>query len=149
MPLPDFREDGWLPEGHHAATWEEIAARFGGTPGSRRADVLASLLAWRDSLCANGIGGRLILNGSFVSAKEAPGDFDCIFVYNEPGSQVIQQDAQAKALLDNVYCKGHYGGDVLAFAEASIRDFPQFCRTDSFDLNKLTRQPKGVLEVEV
>ena len=36
MALPAFREDGWLPEGHHAATWQEVALRFGGEPSSRR-----------------------------------------------------------------------------------------------------------------
>jgi hypothetical protein len=24
VALPEFREDGWLPEGHHAVTWEEV-----------------------------------------------------------------------------------------------------------------------------
>ena len=40
MPLPDFRSDGWLPEGHHAATREEIIAVFGGEPGSHRAVLM-------------------------------------------------------------------------------------------------------------
>jgi len=49
MPLPEFRPDGWLPEGHHPTTWDEIAARFGGPPGSHRAAVLSGLLDWRDA----------------------------------------------------------------------------------------------------
>ena len=44
MPVPEFRPDGWLPEGYHPATWDEIAARFGGAPGSPRAAVLSGLL---------------------------------------------------------------------------------------------------------
>lgn len=149
MPLPEFRADGWLPEGHHAVGWEEIAARFGGTPGSHRATIFFRLLKWRDAVRNKGMGGRLILNGSFISEKDTPGDFDCIFVYNEDSSQIISHDAGALALLDNTYCKGNFGGDVLCFAEASIRDFPQFCRTDSFDRSKVTLQPKGVVEVEI
>ena len=69
MSLPAFRDDGWLPEGHHAATWEEIAAVFGGSPGSHRAVVFSSLLAWRDAVRGKGMSGLLILNGSFISQK--------------------------------------------------------------------------------
>ena len=36
MPVPEFRPDGWLPEGHHPATWDEITVRFGGVSGCRR-----------------------------------------------------------------------------------------------------------------
>jgi len=71
MPLPEFRSDGWLPEGHHPATWDEIAACFGGAPGSRRAAVLSGLLSWRDAVRDQGMGGQLILDGSFISDKAA------------------------------------------------------------------------------
>lgn len=36
MPIPSFRADGWLPDGHHIATWEEIIERFRGEAQSRR-----------------------------------------------------------------------------------------------------------------
>ncbi len=80
MPLPEFRPDGWLPEGHHPTTWDEIAARFGGPLSSRRAAVLSGLLEWRAAMRAKGMGGRLILDGSFISEKAAPGDFDLFFL---------------------------------------------------------------------
>ena len=79
MSLPPFRDDKWLPEGHYPATWDEIIAAFGGEPGGQRARVLARLLDWRDRLRQHGITGRLILDGSFVSARADPGDFDVIF----------------------------------------------------------------------
>ncbi len=41
MPIPSFREDGWLPEGHWQANWEEITDVFGDTLGSRRAELMA------------------------------------------------------------------------------------------------------------
>jgi hypothetical protein len=39
MALPDFRDDGWLPEGHHTVTWDEVVEMFGGSPGSRRSMI--------------------------------------------------------------------------------------------------------------
>ena len=73
MALPQFREDGWLPAGHHRTTWGEIALRFGGEPGSRRERLFLLLLQWRDAVRAKGMGGLLILNGSFISRKIDPG----------------------------------------------------------------------------
>ena len=149
MPIPEFRPDGWLPEGHHPATWDEIETCFGGAPASRRAAVLSGLLQWRDAVRAKGMGGLIILGGSFISHKDAPGDFDCIFVYNRFSFQTVSQDPEALALLDNAHCKGRYCGDVWAFSEEAVHEFPAFCRTDGFDLHKLTRQPKGVVEVDL
>ena len=117
MSIPALRDFGWLPEGHHPATWEQIADRFGGDPSSRHDAVLSGLLRWRDDVRGKGIGGRLILNGSFISAKEEPGDFDAIFVYNRATAGLIAQDKSALILLDSAHCKANYGGDLWAFSE--------------------------------
>ena len=125
MSIPALCEYGWLPEGHHPATWEQIADRFGGEPGNRRSAVFSGLLRWRDAVRGKRMGGRLILNGSFVSAKMEPGDFDALFVYDTVSAAITAQDKEALRLLD----------------------FPQFCRVDGFDREKETRRLKGVLEV--
>ena len=44
LATPGFREDGWLPEGHHRAAWDEVEAAFGGMAGTRRG-VLMDLLS--------------------------------------------------------------------------------------------------------
>jgi hypothetical protein len=54
MALPDYREDGWLPDGHHQSTWSEISTGFGGEPGSRRERLSALLIQWRDAVRAKG-----------------------------------------------------------------------------------------------
>ena len=147
MPLPDFREDGWLPEGHHAATWEEIAARFGGTPGSRRAEVLASLLAWRDAARASGLGGLMVLNGSFISTKEAPGDFDLFFLYDEASEARIAAEGQARDLTQYQACReAGYLGDVFALPASLARVSPLLGGADMFDTDRNGRA-KGVVEV--
>ena len=92
MALPAFREDGWLPEGHHGATGQEVALRFGGEPNSRRSLVLSSLLQWRDTVRDKGMAGLVILDGSFVSSKEAPDDFDLVFSYDEATEALLLTD---------------------------------------------------------
>lgn len=149
MPLPPFRDDNWLPEGHHPATWEEVIAIFGGEHDSRRAKVLADLLDWRDRIRAKGIKGLLILDGSFISAKAEPGDFDTILVLDEGMESILARDMEASLLVNYVYCKQHGWGDIFVFSETAIRKFPHMCRTDGFDHDKVTKQPKGVVEVRL
>ena len=149
MALPKLRPGGWLPEGHHETTWDEIAERFGGEPGSPRAAVLSRLLAWRDAARQKGLAGRVILNGSFLSAKAEPGDFDLIFVYDERTEALVKRDKEAKALTGLLRCNERFGGDVFGMAITNVRRFPHLCRTDGFDQDKILRQPKGVVEVDL
>src|SRR5919109_4373198 len=72
--IPPFEPStGLLPAGVHEATWEELVARFGWTP--HRLALLAGLKAALDALRVAGC-RRVYIDGSFVTAKEAPGDFD-------------------------------------------------------------------------
>ena len=149
MPLPPFRSDNWLPEGHHTTDWAEIIRVFGGEPGSKRAQVLANLLEWRDSVRAKGLAGLLILDGSFISSKPEPGDFDTIFVLDEGMESVLAQDVEAALFVNYVYCKQRGWGDIFMYSEAAVRKFPLMCRLDDFDHDKVIKQPKGVVEVRL
>jgi hypothetical protein len=147
MALPSFREDGWLPEGHHAATWPEVALRFGGVPGSRRAATLSSLLRWRDAARAKRMSGLVILDGSFISSKDAPGDFDLFFLYDAPTETLARNDPEARALTDYQACRAlGFLGDVFALP-ASLQKFsPLLGGLDMFDFDR-RGTPKGVVEV--
>jgi hypothetical protein len=149
MPLPNFREDNWLPEGHHPTTWEEIVAVFGGASGTQRARVLANLLERRDRVRAKGLTGLLILDGSFISSRPEPGDFDTIFVMDEGMETILANDIEASLLVNYVVCKQNGWGDIFVFSEAVVRKFPQMCRLDGFDHDKVTKQAKGVVEVRL
>lgn len=149
MSLPPFRSDNWLPEGHHSTDWDEIITVFGGEPGSKRAQVLANLLEWRDRVRARRLAGYLILDGSFISAKPEPGDFDTIFVMDDGMETLLAQDVEAALLVNYVYCKERGWGDIFMFSETAVRKFPLICRLDGFDHDKVTKQPKGVVEVRL
>lgn len=98
MSIPSFRQDGWLPVGHHNATWEEIGDRFGSILGSRRARLMGKLLELRDALRFYGVSGHLLLNGSFISAKQEPEDFDVLLI-GPPDIQVRRDAASGLNLL--------------------------------------------------
>ena len=72
--IPPFDAvSGNLPAGIHDATWSELVARYGYT--THRLTLLAGLKAGLDALKAAGC-RRAYINGSFVTFKVAPGDFD-------------------------------------------------------------------------
>ena len=74
MVIPGFDPiTGNLPAGEQVATWQELLDRFGQTPW--RAKQLSGMLAALRLLKAAGC-ARVYIDGSFVTAKEVPGDFD-------------------------------------------------------------------------
>jgi transposase len=71
--IPKFDERGNLPPGIHHATWSEIVTRY--ATSTRRRDLLDGLLDALRSLKAAGC-ATAYLDGSFVTAKAHPDDFD-------------------------------------------------------------------------
>lgn len=148
MALPEFREDSWLPEGHYDASWEEVVDRFGDSPGSAREQVTRGLLAWKNEVKAKGVSGWLLLDGSFVSAKEVPSDFDALLVIDDEARVILENDVEARSLLDYSECKNR-GFDLLYYFAATVRDYPDLAGLDLWDRDKETGKLKGVLEVRL
>ena len=71
--VPAFRRDGVLPPGVHSAEWPEFEQRFGQTPHRER--LLAGLLRAARLLKLAGC-HTLYVDGSFITTKGEPGDFD-------------------------------------------------------------------------
>jgi hypothetical protein len=76
--LPDFDDHGNLPPGIHRATIEEVAERFGQGSSIRRLEMreLADFAARARRAGAR----RLLVNGSFVTAKRSPNDVDVVLL---------------------------------------------------------------------
>lgn len=72
--LPPLDPDsGLLPVGEHEASWGEVLERFGWN--EKRRALLDGLAEALELLARVGC-RRVWLNGSFVTAKDEPGDFD-------------------------------------------------------------------------
>lgn len=72
--LPAFDPlTGRLPDGVYEVEWQEVVERFGWNVRRRR--LLDGLAEAVEILAAAGC-RRVWLNGSFVTAKDEPGDFD-------------------------------------------------------------------------
>ncbi|MDZ4851925.1 MAG: hypothetical protein SGI77_21765 [Pirellulaceae bacterium] len=92
--IPDFRDDGYLPEGLHTATENEVVARFG-ISSSRRQRLIVRLMRWL-ALARSTRASRFLIDGSFVTADENPNDLDAVvFLSHDFQDQVFKgrQDA--------------------------------------------------------
>lgn len=77
VPIPPFDPtSGLLPPGEHSADWSEIRDRLGWNLRRRR--LLDGLQECLEALAAAGC-TCVWLNGSFVTAKDEPEDFDAVW----------------------------------------------------------------------
>lgn len=134
--LPPFDQDGALPAGVHDATWEEIRAHFGGT--DHRMALLVGIRRVIDELRDAGCQG-IWLDGSFVTAKEHPGDFD--LCYDLASTDVSRLHSTLRTLRDRTAMKERYGGDILPTDPAM--PFLEFFQTDR------DGRAKGIVRVDL
>ncbi len=103
---------GTLPPGIHEAPWSEILVRYGSTPHRLRllAGLHAALISLRQAGCR-----RVYLDGSFVTAKPDPNDFDGC--WEMAGVDFDLLDHHAPLLLDwsrrRAAQKATYGGELF------------------------------------
>src|SRR6202030_4426738 len=71
--IPAFDPRGNLPPGRHQTSWEDFVKRFG-TPPQRR-NLLGGMKQLLLSLKNVGC-GRVFMDGSFVTSKPNPADYD-------------------------------------------------------------------------
>lgn len=82
MGLPPFNESGDLPPGVYQATLREVIDRFG--CGSIRRQAVAGRLGRIYQLAVStGHMARLVVFGSFVTAKAEPNDVDIILLMED------------------------------------------------------------------
>jgi hypothetical protein len=146
--IPDFRDDGLLPAGVHWSDWAGIATRFG--INVHRTRLLEGLRRGVKSL---GIAGckRLFIDGSFVTRKEYPADFDAC--WDIEGVDLRALRAQDPALLSfansRVLMKAKFFGEFFPAAVAAESAYPFRTFFEFFQQDKATGLTKGIVGHEV
>jgi hypothetical protein len=142
--IPPFETDSGeddryqLPPGIHEATWPELVERFG--TNQRRREILAGLLRALQALKAAGC-QRAYVDGSFVTSKEEPGDFDGCWDHTG-----VDFDALDPVLLD---FDGHREAQKAKFeGELFIADAPGNRFLEFFQLDRDGR-PKGIIRINL
>jgi hypothetical protein len=145
LPIPEFEESGWLPAGHHVATWEETFERFGGYEYTKRRQV-SELLEWfRNELKRHGVTGMLVLDGSYISTEPAPRDFDVILIAPPDIYAMKEINPELARILD--HSEGEKIGYTLFYSPKSGSNVEQII--SAWDHEKNSGIPKGVLDLEI
>ncbi len=105
--IPNFDENGNLPPGIHDATIEEVQQRY--SYNKKRVTLFTALLEVVEILrgCAC---PEIHLDGSFITAKEQPGDYD--LCYESTGITPTQEFYEF--LKNRETRKERYMGDIFA-----------------------------------
>jgi len=143
VTIPPFEEGGNLPPGIHDATWEEIVDRFCNT--ARREELLAglqeALVTLRDAGCR-----RAYLDGSFVTTREKPGDFDAC--WEVTGVDAGQLDPVLLTFSDARRAqKERFGGELFPAEAAAEPHGTRFL--EYFQRDKITGEPKGIVALDL
>lgn len=110
--IPQLTGEGMLPPGSHQATVNEIRRRFGtGNPvRTRLMKGLEAVLRMAMKIGAS----LLYLDGSFVTDKKEPGDWDAVLLL-PTGARIGSKEAIA--LADRPEVRKRYGGDLFTMMD--------------------------------
>lgn len=141
--IPSFAPTGNLPPGIHEARWDEFVGRYGFT--SQRLTLLAGLKAALDSLRIAGC-RRVYVDGSFVTSKTIPGDFDACWevagVDPDLLDPVLLTFAHQRAAQ-----KAKYRGELFPAESAADPFGTRFLAF--FQRDKRTGDPKGIVAIDL
>lgn len=141
--IPEFAENGCLPEGIHSAIVDEFQQRFSYFDVSdQRLRVYRGLRELLDEAGKSGIVRRVIVAGSFVSNKAESNDFDAILVLDPV---LVNQTLRPREynLVSRKMARRLYGGDVLSAVDgsAALEKYLKFFQTNR------AGEPVGVMEI--
>lgn len=132
---------GYLPPGVHNVAWAELPPQFG--VNSHRSTLLTGLLAALTNLAGAGC-KVVILDGSFVTGKTLPNDYDGAW---EPLG--VNPNLIDPVLLDftrsRAAMKLKYGGELFP---ASASAAAGVCYRDFFQRDR-NGVPKGVIQIDL
>jgi len=138
MRIPKLDQNGLLPVGTHDCSFEELRERFAGLQSTRRRrDLAEALRRYLEEVRATGLAVAVIVDGSFVTDKEDPGDVDLILVVRRGRDisailrpfeyNVVSKGRVRKRYEFDLLVAGEDEDELLAYAEffQKVRDHPE------------------------
>lgn len=145
LMIPDFDNRGNLPPGRHPAEWTAFVERFGHTAERRRLiNGLQSAI-----LPLSGAGCRVLyVDGSFVTAKLSPQDFDVVWETEGVDLQTLMcsEPVFFRFASRRAAQKAKFGGEFFPSgieAGPSGKTFLEFFQTDRMG------NPKGLVRLDI
>ena len=122
MPIPEFTENEILPNSIYNCSFEELEGVFGRFQSTDCRIILTrKLKAYIQDLRQSGIGTELIIDGSYVTGKDNPGDIDLILVLEKDFDYSSPINPFEYNLASNRAVKRKYGFDVFVEKKGTER----------------------------
>jgi predicted nucleotidyltransferase len=144
-------EDGVLPEGVYDCTFAEIDQRFGRFQRSdKRIKLTTKLKAYLEELRKSGLADTVIVDGSYVTAKEEPSDIDLLVALRSGLVWATLRPFEYNAVSKRMV-KQAYRFDAFAHLEDSpeYRQVLHFFQDVRSDAAYTAKPRKGVLRVRL
>ena len=141
--IPEFREDGYLPEGLHLANEAEVMFRFGSSTPRRRRLVLR-LRRWLE-LARLTKARRFLVDGSFVTAKDDPNDIDAVVFLADDFEEQVSGGSDAALELEEMLLTRR---PEEIFAAEDLRDWEEWVEFFGRSRERDGRR-KGIVEVRL
>ncbi len=139
--IPEFRAGGYLPEPLHMASPAEATFRFGSS-GPRRLRLALRLRRWVE-LARRVNARRLLIDGSFVTAKPEPNDIDAVILLPADFQGQVERGFVPALELEQMLLTRHPEEMFAAEDEEDWDDWVEFFgRTREVDGRR-----KGIVEV--
>lgn len=142
----DFQENGNLPKGIHLMTIEEFEKIFGYT--EHRKKLIRGLKKGMDHLSTCGC-KTIYVDGSFVTTKETPGDFDAC--WNTVGVDLNKLQNNYPTIID--FTNDRQNQKDLYYGEFFPAEFPAsrapFILYLDFFQSDRDNNPKGIVQINL
>ena len=142
--VPEFEKSGNLPPGIFETTWEEFCERFGYT--EHRKWLIKGLEIALQELAQAGC-DIVFINGSFVTAKKEPRDYDMCWSINNVNPERLNSKLLDFSHQGRVAMKKKYRGDLFpaeipeGLSGKSVLDF--------FQTDRETGKTKGIIALHI
>jgi hypothetical protein len=148
LPIPNLNEQGLLPPGIYDCSLEEIGERFGAFQSTdRRSRLYRRLQEYLIQVRSTNLAVAVIVDGSFVTSKHAPGDIDLVLVLPSNHDFSAELQPMAYNVLARRRVSRRSGFDALV-ARENTREYTEYAA----DFQRVRGQPhlqKGMLRTRL
>lgn len=142
--IPAFINNN-LPPGIHLTTWEEFKARYG---VNYKRNLQLDGLERAIEEFKNAGSTKIFIDGSFVTEKKNPGDYDALYDLDEIDENKIDNRLVDASIPGREAQKRTYQGEFFPmYANATSPVGSRFI--DFFQKDKKTNQPKGIIRIDL
>ena len=141
--IPEFETEGRLPAGIQKASWEDFAVRYGNNAWRRLLleGLREAIINLKQAGCRT-----VYIDGSFVTNKEIPGDFDAC--WEETGVDPLKLEPTLLEFANGRAAqKAKYFGELIPASSAA--DTNGFSFLDFFQTDTDNGRRKGILSIDL